>query len=144
MVFDIEVGLYIDVCQYGAMELPQIDAQIECCGEVLGASLSEEEADALAARLKALADPSRLRLLNAIANHSGGEACVCELTAPIGLSQPTVSHHLKVLHAAGLLERERRGTWIFYRVNPASLEALTAALSPGPSRARGTVSSVTA
>ena len=130
MVFDIEVGLNIDVCQYERMDLPRMEPDMTCCGEVLGAALSEEEAEALAARLKALADPTRLRLLNLIANRGEGEACVCELTDPVGVSQPTVSHHLKVLHAAGLIERERRGTWVFYRVNPASLDAITTALSP--------------
>ena len=109
--------------------LPQVPV-LECCGEVIGGDLTEDEATELARRLKALAEPARLRLLNAIAAHPGGEACVCELIGPVSLSQPTVSHHLKVLHEAGLLERERRGTWIYYRVVPASLGAITDALTP--------------
>ncbi len=67
--------------------------------------------------LKALADPARLRLLSLIASHEGGEACVCDLNDAFDLSQPTVSHHLKVLHGAGLLDREKRGVWVYYRVN---------------------------
>jgi ArsR family transcriptional regulator len=125
---DIDLAPYIDACQYRDVKtLPQLEAT--CCGELLG-TLRSEDADELARRLKALADPGRLRLLNAIASRPSGEACVCELTAPIGLSQPTVSHHLKVLHEAGLLARERRGTWIYYRVVTDSLEAITDALSP--------------
>jgi ArsR family transcriptional regulator len=124
----MKVAPDIDACQYCLVKtLPQVE--MTCCGELLG-TLRSEEADELARRLKALADPGRLRLLNAIASRPSGEACVCELTAPVGLSQPTVSHHLKVLHDAGLLTRERRGTWIFYRVVPDSLEAITDALSP--------------
>ncbi len=67
--------------------------------------------------LKALADPARLRLLSLVASHEGGEACVCDLNDAFDLSQPTISHHLKVLHSAGLLDREKRGVWVYYRVN---------------------------
>ena len=84
---------------------------------------------------KALADPARLRLLSFIAAQPGAEACVCHLTEPIGLSQPTVSHHLKVLNDAGLLEREKRRTWVFYRIAPERMEAIRAALAaPAPER----------
>lgn len=100
-----------------------------CCAPVLLSPLGKDEAEELAAGLKALADPVRLRLLSLIAAHRDGEACVCHLTAPVGLTQPTVSHHLKLLHEAGLLEREKRGAWVYYRVVPERLEALRAALT---------------
>ena len=76
--------------------------------------------------LKALADPARLRLLSLVASHEGGEACVCDLNDAFDLSQPTVSHHLKVLHGAGLLDREKRGVWVYYRVNGRALADLGA------------------
>jgi len=76
--------------------------------------------------LKALAEPARLRLLSLIASHEGGEACVCDLQDALDLSQPTISHHLKVLHAAGLLGREKRGVWVYYRVRDKALADLGA------------------
>ncbi len=79
---------------------------------------------------KALGDPVRLRLVSMVASHNGGEACVCDLTPAFDLSQPTISHHLRVLREAGLLECERRGTWVFYRVVPAVLAELAAVLGP--------------
>ena len=100
-----------------------------CCAAILGSRLREEDAEELAVAFKAIADPARLRLLSFIAAQPAAEACVCHLIAPVGLSQPTVSHHLKVLTAAGLLERERRGTWRFYRLVPARVEALRQALA---------------
>ncbi|KZS49968.1 transcriptional regulator [Mycobacterium kansasii] len=87
--------------------------------------LSAESASRLAATLKALSDPVRLRLLSVVASHTGGEACVCDLSAGIEVSQPTISHHLKVLRTAGLLYCERRGSWVYYRVNPAALQQLS-------------------
>jgi ArsR family transcriptional regulator len=87
--------------------------------------LSMAAATELAATLKALSDPVRLRLLSVVASHSGGEACVCELSAGIDVSQPTISHHLKVLRTAGLLESERRGSWVYYRVIPQALQQLS-------------------
>jgi ArsR family transcriptional regulator, arsenate/arsenite/antimonite-responsive transcriptional repressor len=84
----------------------------------------------LAAAFKAIADPVRLRVLNFIAAQPSGEACVCHFTGPLGLTQPTVSHHLKLLHDAGLVERERRGTWVHYRIVPERLLALREALTP--------------
>jgi ArsR family transcriptional regulator len=74
--------------------------------------------------LKALADPVRLRLLSLVASHAGGEACVCDLNDAFDLSQPTISHHLKVLHEAGLLDREKRGVWVYYRASSAAVRAL--------------------
>ncbi|MEZ5169131.1 MAG: metalloregulator ArsR/SmtB family transcription factor [Acidimicrobiia bacterium] len=101
-----------------------------CCAPIADAPLSEEEAAALSSALRALADPVRLRLLSLIAAHPGGEVCACELVDAVGRSQPTVSHHLKVLHEAGLLDRERRGTWIHYRIAPTRLAEVQRALSP--------------
>jgi len=95
-----------------------------------GPALSPAEAATLAARFKAVADPTRLRLLSLIAAHAGGEACVCDLTGDFDLSGPTISHHLKVLREAGLITGERLGTWIYYRVVPDALAALSQALSP--------------
>ena len=103
-----------------------IDA--ECCPQVLAEPLDEHAAERLASALRVLADPARLRLLSIIGAHPNGEACVCELTGPLGLSQPTVSHHLKVLLQAGLVEREQRGTWAYFRVVPEPLTSLRALL----------------
>ncbi len=98
------------------------------CPPLLEEQLSPQEADRLAGALKVLAEPARLRLLSLIQSQPDGEACVCHLTAPLGLSQPTVSHHLKVLLDAGLVEREQRGSWAFFRVRPEPLAAIRSAL----------------
>jgi ArsR family transcriptional regulator len=87
--------------------------------------LSIEAAAGLAAKLKALSDPVRLRLLSVVASHAGGEACVCDLSVGIELTQPTISHHLKVLRTAGLLDSERRGSWVYYRVVADALQQLS-------------------
>jgi ArsR family transcriptional regulator len=100
-----------------------------CCAPVLRARLRRGDAEALATAFKAIADPGRLRLLSFIASQPGAETCVCNLVEPLGLAQPTVSHHLKVLTDAGLLARERRGTWMFYRLVPERVEALRQALA---------------
>ncbi|WP_395298427.1 ArsR/SmtB family transcription factor [Kitasatospora hibisci] len=92
--------------------------------------LGEEAAADLAKMFKALSDPVRLRLLSLIASHEGGEACVCDLTGPFDVSQPTISHHLKVLREAGLVGSERRGTWVYYRVLPTALAKLSSLLDP--------------
>jgi ArsR family transcriptional regulator len=94
------------------------------CPPLLAGPLDADEAQRLATALKILADPARLRLLSLIQAQPDAEACVCHLTEPLGLSQPTVSHHLKVLLEAGLVERERRGSWAYYRVIPEPLAAL--------------------
>lgn len=99
-----------------------------CCSPQTGEPLSAEEAAELARVFKAIADPVRLRLLSLIASHAGGEACVCDLTGAFALSGPTISHHLKVLREAGLVDSERRGTWIYYRVQPDLLAQLSAVL----------------
>ena len=103
-------------------------ASVVCCEPVLGGALSEAEAEDLAAAFKVLADPARLRLLSLIA--STDEMCACDLIEPVGRSQPTVSHHLSVLTAAGLLTREKRGKWAWYRLVPERLKVLRDALGP--------------
>jgi ArsR family transcriptional regulator len=105
---------------------------VEACEptRLAGTVLSTADAAALAAGFKAVADPTRLRLLSLIAAHAGGEACVCDLTSDFDLSGPTISHHLKVLREAGLVTGERRGTWIYYRVVRDTLATLSQALSP--------------
>ena len=100
-----------------------------CCAPVTEAALDEDEASQLAAGFKVLADPVRLRLLSLVATADGGEACACDLVEPVGRSQPTVSHHLSILTDAGLLEREQRGRWAWYRVRPDRLEVLREALA---------------
>lgn len=102
---------------------------IPCCPTVLGGRLKKGDAEQLALGFKAIADAGRLRLLNFIASQPAGEACVCHLMKPLDLKQPTVSHHLKVLFEAGLLDRERRGTWVYYRIVPERLAALRDALT---------------
>ena len=99
------------------------------CPPLLAAPMASGDASSLAAALKVLADPARLRLLSLIQSQPGHEACVCNLTAPLGLSQPTVSHHLRVLLEAGLVEREQRGSWAYFRVVPEPLAALRALLA---------------
>ena len=106
-----------------------------CCAPLSRQPLSLEQAEQVAPLLKALADPVRLRLVSLIAASAGGEACVCDLNAAFDLTQATISHHLKVLHSAGLLDRDKRGVWVFYAVRPAALAAVanlfdTAALTP--------------
>ncbi len=88
---------------------------------------------------KALGDPVRLRMLSLIAGHAGGESCVCDISPAFDLSQPTISHHLKVLREAGLLDCERRGTWVYYRVIPSALARLSDALSPESGVVEGSV-----
>jgi ArsR family transcriptional regulator len=102
---------------------------VESCPPLLQRAIGAEDAERLASCLKAIADPARLRLLSLIQAQPGGEACVCHLTEPLGLSQPTVSHHLKVLLQAGLVEREQRGSWAYFRVVPESLAGLREVLS---------------
>src|SRR5690242_13530114 len=103
--------------------LPLLDEPAAlCCPPLAEAPLSESDAELLASRLKALADPARLRPLSLLL--ASGESCVCDLTAPVGLSQPTVSHHLRVLADAGILAREKRGRWAWYSLVPGSLGAL--------------------
>jgi ArsR family transcriptional regulator, arsenate/arsenite/antimonite-responsive transcriptional repressor len=100
-----------------------------CAIPLVREPIGEAEAPGLAQAFKALADPVRLRLVSLIGAHQGGEVCVCELTEAFDLSQPTISHHLKVLRDAGIIEGERRGTWVYYRLEPAALERMGALLS---------------
>jgi ArsR family transcriptional regulator len=86
--------------------------------------MGEDQAATVAPLLKALADPVRLRLMSIVLSHEDGEACVCDLTPAFDLSQPTISHHLKVLHEAGLLDREKRGVWVYYQARPEAMEAM--------------------
>lgn len=106
----------------------------ECCppGALLGEPLSAVAAADMAVKLKALADPVRLQLFSAIASHAGGEACVCDISAGVEVSQPTVSHHLKVLRDAGLLTSQRRASWVYYAVVPDALASLTVLLGAAP------------
>lgn len=103
-----------------------------CCPPVLAGPVGEADATRLASAFAALADPARLRLLSLIAAQPTGEVCACDLVEPLGRSQPTVSHHLKVLYEAGLVEREKRGTWVWYRVVPERLDELRQSLGPVP------------
>jgi ArsR family transcriptional regulator, arsenate/arsenite/antimonite-responsive transcriptional repressor len=136
----------IDRCQYeghtrlvpttltAAPPEPPVALLDGCCAPVTGARLDQEASETLARIFKALGDPTRVRLVSLIAAADGREACVCDLTDPIGLSQPTVSHHLKQLVDAGLLTREQRGKWAYYRVVDETLTALSRALAPPPNR----------
>jgi len=101
-----------------------------CCAPLVAAPLAQPDAAELARGFHALADPARLRLLSLIAAQAQGEVCACELVEPLGKSQPTVSHHLKVLYEAGLVDREKRGTWVWYRVVPERLATLRDLLDP--------------
>ncbi len=101
-----------------------------CCAPLVRSALSAEDAATLASTLKAIADPARLRLLSLVAAHQAGEACACDLIEPLGLSQPTVSHHLKVLVEAGILTRDQRGKWAYYRLVPRALADLARLIAP--------------
>jgi ArsR family transcriptional regulator len=100
-----------------------------CCAPVRSATFDEDDAAELARSFAALSDPVRLRLFNLVASERAGEVCACDLVEPVGRSQPTVSHHLKVLREAGLVTGEKRGTWVWYRAVPERLEQLRAALA---------------
>ena len=113
--------------------LPVIDAgTMPCCEPLAREPLSPGGADELAPLFKAVADPMRLRLLSLIACHEGGESCVCDLTAAFDVTAPTVSYHLRILREAGLISAERRGTWVYYRVNPQVMARMSAVLVPQP------------
>lgn len=119
-------------------ELPvlQPSAQgVACCSPLVREPLGERDAKSLAGMFKALSDPVRLRLLSLIASHDGGEACVCDLTGAFDVSQPTISHHLRVLREAGLIDCERRGTWVYYWLLPDALTRLSAVLETTPAAA---------
>src|SRR3954447_25547508 len=122
----------IDVCQHRRMSksvlmLTPVEA-VACCSPVTREPLTADAALRISPILKALADPVRLRLLSLVASHQDGEACVCDLQEAFELSQPTISHHLKVLHESGLLDRAKRGVWVYYRVRPNALADLATLL----------------
>ena len=106
---------------------------VACCAPLSVQPLSAGQAEQVAPLLKALADPVRLRLMSLVASHPGGEACVCDLNDAFDLSQPTISHHLKVLHDCGLLDRDKRGVWVYYRARPQALASLGALIGSPPS-----------
>jgi ArsR family transcriptional regulator, arsenate/arsenite/antimonite-responsive transcriptional repressor len=116
----VDTGL---TCQYRSV------SKQACCSDLSSAPLDEGQATKLAGMFKALGDPVRLRLLSMIASRAGGEVCVCELTPAFDLSQPTISHHLKLLRQAGLIDCERRGTWVYYWLVPEATDQLAALLT---------------
>ncbi|MFI1505050.1 ArsR/SmtB family transcription factor [Streptomyces sp. NPDC020597] len=113
----------------GCVVSNQDDGIAGCRPGPAAAPLDDARATDLAKLFKALGDPVRLRLLSMIASRSGGEVCVCDLTPAFDLSQPTISHHLKLLRQAGLIDCERRGTWVYYRALPGTLDRLSAFLA---------------
>ena len=140
MTVDAHHPLEIDSCQCLAhtgqvgtpasiQDRPALPLAGTCCAPLLREPITAGQAAALARMLKALADPTRLRLVSMVAAHDGGEACVCDLTAPLGLTQPTISHHLKILVDAGIFTRDKRGVWAYYALVPGALNALAAVLS---------------
>jgi ArsR family transcriptional regulator len=106
------------------MELLPVRDVAACCSPLTREAISEENATNLAASLRALADPARLRIISMVAAHEDAEACVCDLTEPLGLGQPTVSHHLRILVEAGYLTRSKRGTWAYYKLVPGALDSV--------------------
>ena len=108
------MSVNIDACR-SLLVLTPVET-VACCSPLTAEPLTEDQAGRIAPLLKALADPVRLRLLSLVASHADGEACVCDLNDAFDLSQPTISHHLKVLHEVGLLDRSKRGVWVYYAV----------------------------
>jgi len=107
------------------LELTDVSTGARCCAPLTRETISATDADDLARTFKALGDPTRVRLISIVAASEGEEACVCDLTEPVGLSQPTVSHHLKILMDAGFLTRTKRGTWAYYKLVPGALDRLS-------------------
>jgi len=126
----------IDFCQYrwvsNSLTLLSPAETAACCAPLSAGPLTIEQAEQVAPLLKALADPVRLRLMSLVASRAGGEACVCDLNDAFDLSQPTISHHLKVLHEAGLVDRDKRGVWVYYRVRPQALASLATLIGCAP------------
>ena len=121
------ISMNVNVLYCGGMStmtlLPVIEAAA-CCAPLTRDAMTQPQADDLAKSLKAIADPARLRLISIIAASEGQEACVCDLTEPLDIGQPTVSHHLKVLTDAGFVTRSKRGTWAYYKLVPGALDSL--------------------
>jgi ArsR family transcriptional regulator len=126
----------IDSCQYRRMSnsltlLTPADSAA-CCSPLSAEPLTMEQAEQVVPLMKALADPVRLRLMSLVASHDGGEACVCDLNDAFDLSQPTISHHMKVLYEAGLVDRDKRGVWVYYKARPQTLAAIGAMIGCTP------------
>jgi ArsR family transcriptional regulator len=109
---------------------PAVPALADCCSPLTAGALDAPAAERLARVFKALADPARVRLVSLVAATEGHEACICDLTEPVGLSQPTISHHMKVLTDAGIVVREQRGRWAYFRIEPQTLQTLSRLLAP--------------
>ena len=121
---------FVNTWEDTGVSLPVTIEQTACCAPRVTSSLAPEQADGLARVFKALGDPTRVSLLSLIARSEGGEACICDLTEPVGLSQATVSHHMKLLAEAGLVTREQRGRWAYFTVNGEAMTAAADALRP--------------
>jgi ArsR family transcriptional regulator len=115
------------------VDLPviQTPSALACCAPLAREPMTTDQAEQVSGLLKAIADPVRLRLMSLVLSHEGGEACVCDLNDAFDLSQPTISHHLKVLHEAGLLDREKRGVWVYYKAKPDAMTAMTSLFVTG-------------
>jgi ArsR family transcriptional regulator len=139
MSVSAELATDIGIRQYRCMpkSLVVLDAvdSAACCPPLSAQPLSQVQAEQVAPLLKALADPVRLRLMSLVSSNPGGEACVCDLNDAFELSQPTISHHLKVLYDAGLVDREKRGVWVYYRAMPEALASLATLIGNAPATA---------
>jgi len=119
------LSMTVNIDYHRCMAIPlDVIQPVACCAPLTREPLGQAHAEDLARTLKALADPARLRLLSIVAASEGAEACVCDLQEPLGLAQPTVSHHLRVLAEAGFLTRSKRGTWAYYALVPGALERI--------------------
>lgn len=123
-----DLSKIVNTCQTRPVSLPTTIEATACCVPRITSALTAEEADRVARVFKALGDPTRVRLLSLIAAGAGGEACICDLTEPVGLSQGTVSHHMKLLADAGLVTREQRGKWAYFALNVDAMDAAADAL----------------
>ncbi len=122
---------FVNTCaMMDGMATASADDVAACCSPLTGGVLDTPAAERLASVFKALSDPARVKLVSLIAASDGGEACICDLTEPLGLSQPTVSHHMKLLVDSGLVGREQRGKWAYYRVNADALDRIATAVAP--------------
>ena len=123
-----DLSKFVNTCQTRPVSLPTTIEATACCVPRITPALTAEEADRVARVFKALGDPTRVRLLSLIAAGTGAEACICDLTEPVGLSQGTVSHHMKLLADAGLVTREQRGKWAYFALNSDAMDAAADAL----------------
>lgn len=121
----------VNTCQTVRVSLPATDETTACCVPRVTSSLSHQDAERVARVFKAMGDPTRVMLLSLISGGEAGEACICDLTEPVGLSQATVSHHMKLLVEAGLVTREQRGRWAYFALNEEALDAAADALRRG-------------